>query len=300
MSEVCGGVYKQVMHKLGHPSWRVPFTESIVRKGNKPWMFVGADVCHDKKIRGAFGGGGESGSCVGFTASWESTFTQYHGYKKTQGRFEEYISTSKDLMKQALQDFKKKSNVYPQHILVYRDGVGDSQIEAFVRKEIKQYDLALEELGLANSVKMTIIVVMKRLQERIFQKCPVAARVSRECTVMGRGRCDKKALHTPLPGTVVDTEICSPMYSEFFLVPSTAPPGATATPTKFIIVRDDNNFGSDDIQNLTYQLCWMYSNWTGPIRVPSPVMYAHKIAYLYGKYVNGSPNSAISDKLFYL
>ena len=33
-----------------------------------------------------------------------------------------------------------------------------------------------------------------------------------------------------------------------------------------------------DFENLTYSLCYMYSNWSGSIKVPAPCQYAHKIA----------------------
>lgn len=33
-----------------------------------------------------------------------------------------------------------------------------------------------------------------------------------------------------------------------------------------------------DIENLTFQMCFMYSNWSGSIKVPSLCQYAHKIA----------------------
>jgi len=99
---------------------------------------------------------------------------------------------------------------------------------------------------------------------------------------------------------VVDTTVVNPMFSDFYLIPSIAPPNATARPTRFIVVRDDLNFTSDDLEILTNQLCYMYYNWPGPIRVPACVMYAHKISYLFGKHVNGEPSSGLNGKLFYL
>lgn len=299
MMAVCGNAYKQAMAKMGHAGWKISFNKSIVRTSRKPWMIIGVDVSHDKKIRNAYGPPmKEKGSCVGFCASYDATFTQYHSYTSTQGKFEEYVRESKMFMGKALDDFKTKNGMYPEHIMVYRDGVGDSQVEAFVRKEVGQYQSALDERGLQR-VKMTVICVMKRLQERLFVECPFFAKKAQKCNV--EFKCNgSDAFHSPLPGTCVDQHVVSPFFSEFLLVPSKAPPRATATPTKFIILRDDNNFAADDIQNLSHQLCYMYSNWNGPIRVPSPVMYAHKIAYLYGKYLNGYPNERLKDKLHQL
>ena len=38
-----------------------------------------------------------------------------------------------------------------------------------------------------------------------------------------------------MAGTIVDDVITSAMLSDFYLVPSIAPPGATARPTRFIV-----------------------------------------------------------------
>ena len=35
------------------------------------------------------------------------------------------------------------------------------------------------------------------------------------------------------------------------------------------------------IEKLTFDLCHYYFNWAGPIKVPAPCMYAHKIAELF-------------------
>ena len=36
-----------------------------------------------------------------------------------------------------------------------------------------------------------------------------------------------------------------------------------------------------DIEYLTYHLCYAYFNYGGPIKVPSACMYAHKVADYY-------------------
>ena len=103
-------------------------------------------------------------------------------------------------------------------------------------------------------------------------------------------------------GTVVDNDITSQMLSDFYLVPSIAPPGATARPTRFIVMKDDIGFtrNADALQAMTNQMCYQYFNWPGPIRVPACVMYAHKIAYLFGKHVTGNPHAGLTPNLFFL
>ena len=46
-------------------------------------------------------------------------------------------------------------------------------------------------------------------------------------------------------------------------MPSIAPRGATAKPVRCITVLDELNMKTDTIQQLTYQLCYLYYNWQG-------------------------------------
>ena len=43
-------------------------------------------------------------------------------------------------------------------------------------------------------------------------------------------------------------------------------------------------FKPDHIQALTYKLTHLYYNWPGTVRVPAPCQYAHKLAFLVGKF----------------
>ena len=51
-------------------------------------------------------------------------------------------------------------------------------------------------------------------------------------------------------------------------------------PCKYSIVHDTIGENLGKVELLTYKLCHLYFNYGGPIRVPAPVQYAHKLAYL--------------------
>merc|ERR1712083_1036400 len=79
-------------------------------------------------------------------------------------------------------------------------------------------------------------------------------------------------------GTLVADTVTSNQYWDFFLVSCEPPEAATATPTRYIVVKDQGlGFAEcpSDLYYLTNQLCNMYFNWPGPIRVPAPVKYAN-------------------------
>jgi len=266
-------------------------------------MIIGVDVSHDKRVSACYGTSPGRLSCVGFTASFDAQYTQYHSWVAFQTKDWDRIESAQELMTSALEQYNHKNGFYPTNVIVYRDGVSNSQLRSFVEEETYEFQQAFTALGLRP--KLTVVVVQKRVTTRLFRECPEFTR---------RGRCDvhncrgQESHHSPAPGTVVDDTIVSAEFNDFFLVPSIAPPRATARPTRFIIVRDDLGLTPNDMQFMTNAYCMAYQNWQGPIRVPAPVMYAHKIAKLFGKQVNPIPSrpingkfhGSLTDKLFYL
>lgn len=315
VTPIIGNTMAQICAKLGYLPWGIDFRantrvdwlgETNNPKAKTTTMIIGADVCHDSKSRQAYGPGEGGKSCVAFAASYDAMFTHYNSwislqYKRDSKRqAQEHILQAQDLMTRALQGFKKHNDKYPEHIVIYRDGVGDSQINKFVRQEIRDYKKAFAELGC--SPQMTVVVIQKSISTRLFAECPKHKNPSASCDAgTFREPCDGRVqYHSPKPGTVVDNTITSTLLREFYLVPSIAPKGATARPGRFIVVEDAAELSDDQLQILTNQLCCLYFNWQGPIRSPAPAMYAHKLAYLFGTIVNGEPHERIADKLHFL
>ena len=285
------------MAKSGNQPWRIDWSGVPVLSGLT--MVIGLDVSHDKKMPNAVGDVKQDGrvSTVGFCASYNQDFSTYNSFVSFQPLGQEYVAASKDLMIASLKAYHGYNKAYPANILVFRDGVGNSQIETFVRKEIALYEAAFKDLGLEGKVKLTVLTVQKRLSTRLYAQCEKYK--GSPCSI--DARCDgSQPFHSPAPGTVVDKDIVHPGMRDFFLVSSLAPKTATAKPTRYIVVRDDLKCSDDLLHSLTNQLCWMYYGWLGPIRVPAPCMYGHKLAYLFGKHVCGLPHESLRNLLFYL
>jgi len=266
MVPVAGNCLKQIMAKIGYGLWRIPvqnlFQHPTLRSPNHNIMMIGIDVCHDSRSKFNYSAtqNDYQSSTVGFVASYNSDFTAYHSFVAFQKKRTERVKLAQELMRKSLELYKAKNNVYPSNIIIYRDGVGDSQLETFVRGELRDFDAAIGELKISPKPKMTVITVEKRNNVRLFEECPKFKRTGK-CSNQG---CNgKEQYHSPQSGTVVDTSVCNPLYSEFYLVPSIAPRGASARPTRFICVRDDININSDDLQTLTNAMCYLYFNWPG-------------------------------------
>ena len=80
----------------------------------------------------------------------------------------------------------------------------------------------------------------------------------------------------PDPGLLIFNSLTNPDIFEFYLQPQKVNQGS-ATPTNFHVAFGNLNC-PDLIPKLTYDLCYLYSNWRGPVRVPAPLKYAEKLA----------------------
>jgi len=93
---------------------------------------------------------------------------------------------------------------------------------------------------------------------------------------------DGRTVENPPPGSIIDSKLVENQDGnkrfDFFLVPQMTTQGCV-TPTHFFVsLNESEDISKLDLENLTYSLCYMYSNWSGSIKVPAPCQYAHKIA----------------------
>ena len=160
--------------------------------------------------------------------------------------------------------YHELNNCYPSSVIVFRDGVGDSQLEMVAMHEIPQLQRVLKET-IANEVRRVlqtfwvffgtlslfgfqqtqfiVAVVQKKINTRIFAR-----------TSSGGG------LENPAPGTVVDHHITRRNWFDFFLVSQKVGQG-TVSPTHYIIVHEERKAEPAEVQTLAYILTHMYYNW---------------------------------------
>ena len=102
--------------KIGGEPWaldKLPYMDDIT-------MVCGMDVYHNT--------GKNSKSILAFCASVNDRATQYWSCVKVQENIgEELSNTLEEIMNEALIEFKKKNGKFPNKIIIYRDGVGNSQ-----------------------------------------------------------------------------------------------------------------------------------------------------------------------------
>jgi aubergine-like protein len=164
---------------------------------------------------------------------------------------------------EAFEAYRLQNKSYPRHLIIYRDGVSDFQRTSLLQTEVHSFHTTINSL--APGTLLTFIVVNKTVNARFF-------------TV---------PTDNPPIGTVVDRTVVSASDYDFYLCTAKANEGSM-TPTHFFVVYDDSNCTPDTIQELSYRLCYAYYNWSGSVRLPAPVMYAHKLAYCLGEKTDAS------------
>uniref|UniRef100_A0A8C8Y4P5 Piwi domain-containing protein n=1 Tax=Panthera leo TaxID=9689 RepID=A0A8C8Y4P5_PANLE len=257
-------IAQQMNCKMGGALWKV-------ETGLRNAMFVGIDCFHDIVNRRK--------SIAGFVSSVNQELTQWFSQCVFQEAGQELVSGLKACLEAALKLWYKHNLFLPQSIIVYRDGVGDGQLQALIEHEVPQIRSSLKSVY-GDEVRLTVVVVKKRINTRFFAEY--------------QGR-----LQNPLPGTVIDVEVTKRQWYDFFIVSQSVKDG-TVTPTHYNVIHDTVHFTPDGIQCLTYRLCHMYYNLSGVIRVPAPCHYAHKLAYLVGQSIHQEPHYSLASRLFYL
>ncbi|XP_068099765.1 piwi-like protein 1 [Hyperolius riggenbachi] len=255
----------QMNCKMGGELWSVEIPL-------KELMIVGVDCYHDT-LAG-------KRSIAGFVASLNQGMTRWFSRCVFQDPKQEIVDGLKICMQAALKAWYSCNNSLPSRIMIYRDGVGDGQLNTLVKYEIAQLIDCINAAGKDYSPKLTVIVVKKRISTRFFAS-------------MG-GR-----LQNPPPGTIIDVEVTRPEWYDFFIVSQSVRQG-TVSPTHYNVVYDTGALKPDYMQRLTYKLCHLYFNWPGVIRVPAPCQYAHKLAFLVGQSIHRETHPSLADRLYYL
>ena len=175
-----------------------------------------------------------------------------------------------DSIMQAIQKFAVHHDCqFPTNFIIYRDGVSDAQRNQVLASEIPQFEEAINLLYVKEDYRpeITVIVVNKRISQRFFVKD-------------SQGR-----LSNPPSGCIIDKGLVESHDQEsekfdFFLTPSTANQGCVL-PTHFYVPRNSSSLTKQELEHLTFALCYFYFNWAGPIKVPAPCQYAHKVAEFF-------------------
>lgn len=118
-------ILKQINSKLGGDLFYLKFPEEVTKR---KVMLLGIDVCHSGNV-----------SNVGFCASVNKEMSQYYSQRLIQQRNQEIVDSNlKEALKNALEAFAENNKTYPEHFILYRDGVGDAMRMMVIQQEVSQ------------------------------------------------------------------------------------------------------------------------------------------------------------------
>ncbi|GMR57291.1 hypothetical protein PMAYCL1PPCAC_27486, partial [Pristionchus mayeri] len=214
-------------------------------------MFIGIDVTHPSPrspLRDC--------SLAAIVASMDKNATKYATRIKVNTRCNENVSLFDEHFSALLEKDKDTKPVYPDRLVIIRDGVSASQMIVAASQELNSTKQAWKMC--ARGVKcppITYIVAQKKHKTRFNEKE------------------DGTVKNAPI-GTIVDKGVVTPHMFDFYMIPHFAQMG-TARPIHNTVVDDDCDLSADVIQELLFRLCFLYARCSQPVSLPAPVYYAH-------------------------
>ncbi|GFY50135.1 protein argonaute-2 [Trichonephila inaurata madagascariensis] len=235
----------------------------------KPVIILGADAIHSPRGSGC-------PSIAAVVASMDAWPSKYKVECRVQENpdgskiSQELILDIQTMVENLLNAFHKNTGgKYPEKIIFFRDGVSEGQFLTVRNEEVTAVQKASHKI-IGNIMPITYIVVQKRHQTRFRPHNPKDG-VGRGCNIP--------------PGTTVDADITHPELFDYFLNSHEGIQG-TSKPAHYTVLHDDNNFDADELQMLSYHLCYTYGKCNRSVSIPAPVLYADLACYRAKKYAD--------------
>ena len=267
-----GGV-SHTLHQDSRPSLLIPGS-----------IIIGLDVTHPGQT-----GMEDAPSVAAIVGTRGNDFFRYSGHLQLQTHRDpnkkavEELLQLKNMMLRQLKSYQEDNQgALPNRVFVYRDGVGDSQLQLILEREIPRLKEAFTELYTATTMpKLVLLVAQKRHHVRFFRD--------------GSNREHDKAFdrnNNVNPGFVHDSEIVSERHWDFYLNSHACIQG-TARSCRYIMIYDDLNVSADDIEELTNRLTWLFGRSTTSISISPAARYADMLCdrarcYMHDVYTGGS------------
>ncbi|VDB96565.1 unnamed protein product [Peniophora sp. CBMAI 1063] len=221
-------------------------------------MIIGADVTHPGP------GLVTRPSIASVVTSLDPGWAKYFSCMDVQPPRLERIENLRDLIYDALRRWwTSNNNKLPERIIYFRDGISEGQYVdtgKYEETHIRQaWERAAKGLGLPFQFKFTFIVVEKRHHMRFLPHV------------------DQQTNNNIPPGLLVEDEVVSRVYENFYLVSQAGILG-TSRPSHYVVLKREPTITLSMIQDLSYYLCHVCARTTRSVALPAPVHYADLLA----------------------
>lgn len=229
---------------------------------DNPCMLVGIDVSHAEP-------GSDRESMAAVVASMDGRAGQYVAHLSSQENRVEMVFALQDAMMSLLKSFRERNGgKFPNSIIVFRDGVSDSQFDQVLEKEIPAIRGAIELMGCTSDhVKIAVVICQKRHHTRLVFNENISTPQQ------------PSSLINPCPGLVVDAtgldkSITNANINEFYLNSHAAIQG-TSKPCKYALIFDEIGFKLSELELWTYWTTYLYARCNKSVSYATPAYYAH-------------------------
>ena len=229
-------------------------------------MVIGVDSSH---IKG-------KGTGVAMVATMNDTYTDFFNKEDiiSEKNKEQLQFSISSFIKTAIASYLKKNGKIPKNIIIYRQGVSLQQ-KNFLKKEIKE----IEQECTNNNILFYYILVNTKTTFKFFEK-------------------SGNNYNNPSSGLLVIDEVTNRNFFEFYIQPQEVTQGS-ATPSCFHVAYGNLDF-PELIPKFTYDLCHLYSNWQGTVRIPNVIKAAEKLSKMTAKYTYKELNNDLKFGQAYL
>ncbi|CAD8074368.1 unnamed protein product [Paramecium sonneborni] len=261
-SKIASSIVKQIHSKIGKQLWNIQKITEISDR----IMIVGIDVYHKTLINNQ--------SCVGFNAQFGQQSEKHFTKTIIVNKGQELNKGVGQLLNLSLQSYQKINKYYPDTIIIFRDGVGNSQIENLIEIELKAMKSVIQQTYNIKLPQFAYILVNKRISDKFFSP------------------------NHESNGMIFPERITSKEF-DFFLIAQQVNQG-TPTPTHYTVIENTTNWNEDTFWRFTYFQCFNYRNWSGPVKIPACLQNAHTVAYRVGEVIKSDAHSALESLLYFL
>jgi aubergine-like protein len=260
---VCSKILLQINAKLSGVSYIAKFDKSIK---DLKLMIIGVDSSHIKGQR----------TGVAMVATINTSFTNFYNKEEIikEEKKERFLFAISSFIEEALGKYSGLNKQLPGGIIIYRQGVSFQQKE-FLDNEV----INIQKVCDKNKIPYEYILVNTKTTYKFFEK-------------------NKNEYKNPEGGLLVINGVTNRNLFEFYIQPQQVT-GGSATPSCFTVAYGNMNY-PQIIPKLTFDLCHLYSNWQGTIRVPHVLKSAEKLSKMTAKYTVEELNKELSVGQAYL
>ena len=270
----------QMNAKMGHPIW-------FIENKHKFWHTTGQKVA----VGSIAISKAKQGSAISFVGTTDSKLIRYtNAGEMVKSRDALSAAFFEGLFTSWIKEYYiENGKSLPSVIIIYREGLNDVQARRAFEGEIDGLNMALEKIRKKSKVadyepKITYVLVNKKPNERMYE---------------GKGKEDIN----PEAGSIIFEDLSRDSFKEFHLASVQVNLGS-CTPVSFKVGYETYETPMDALAEMTYNQCYGYWNWQGPVRVPATLQYANKlcktIADSGNKFIDYLKSNNLKNKLFYL